>query len=60
MLFKIFAFSVGVELSPEKTYVTHINDGFDFLGFHVRKASELPGNVEEQLRVSQKVFRHQY
>lgn len=28
---------VGVELSLEKTHVTHINDGFDFLGFHVRK-----------------------
>ena len=29
--------NVGVELSLEKTHVTHINDGFDFLGFHVRK-----------------------
>ncbi len=29
--------NVGVELSLEKTRVTHINDGFDFLGFHVRK-----------------------
>jgi RNA-directed DNA polymerase len=28
---------VGVELSLEKTHITHINDGFDFLGFHVRK-----------------------
>ena len=28
---------VGVELSLEKTRVTHIDDGFDFLGFHVRK-----------------------
>ncbi|WP_051343995.1 group II intron reverse transcriptase/maturase [Alicyclobacillus herbarius] len=29
--------NVGVELSLEKTRITHINDGFDFLGFHVRK-----------------------
>jgi len=29
--------NVGVELSLEKTHITHINDGFDFLGFHVRK-----------------------
>ncbi|MHB1683542.1 MAG: group II intron reverse transcriptase/maturase [Bacilli bacterium] len=29
--------NVGVELSLEKTHITHINDGFDFLGFNVRK-----------------------
>ena len=27
----------GLELSLEKTAITHINDGFDFLGFNVRK-----------------------
>lgn len=27
----------GLELSPEKTKITHINEGFDFLGFNVRK-----------------------
>ena len=27
----------GLELSPEKTLITHIDDGFDFLGFNVRK-----------------------
>ena len=27
----------GLELSLEKTRITHINDGFDFLGFNVRK-----------------------
>jgi len=26
-----------LELSPEKTKVTHASDGFDFLGFHIRK-----------------------
>ena len=26
-----------LELSQEKTLITHINDGFDFLGFNVRK-----------------------
>lgn len=26
-----------LELSPEKTIVTHIDEGFDFLGFNVRK-----------------------
>ena len=27
----------GLELSPEKTVITHIKDGFDFLGQNVRK-----------------------
>ncbi len=27
----------GLELSIEKTKITHINDGFDFLGFNIRK-----------------------
>ena len=27
----------GLQLSPEKTCVTHIEQGFDFLGMHVRK-----------------------
>jgi RNA-directed DNA polymerase len=27
----------GLELSPEKTRITHIENGFDFLGHHVRK-----------------------
>jgi RNA-directed DNA polymerase len=27
----------GLVLSPEKTVITHIEDGFDFLGQHVRK-----------------------
>jgi RNA-directed DNA polymerase len=27
----------GLELSQEKTLITHINEGFDFLGFNLRK-----------------------
>jgi len=27
----------GLELSQEKTKITHVDDGFDFLGFNVRK-----------------------
>ena len=27
----------GLNLSPEKTKISHIHDGFDFLGFNVRK-----------------------
>ena len=27
----------GLELSPEKTRITHVEEGFDFLGQHIRK-----------------------
>lgn len=30
----------GLQLSLEKTKVSHINDGFDFLGFNIRKYEE--------------------
>jgi RNA-directed DNA polymerase len=30
----------GLELSFEKTKITHIHDGFDFLGFNIRKYKE--------------------
>ena len=30
----------GLELSKEKTKITHIDDGFNFLGFNVRKYNE--------------------
>lgn len=26
-----------LELSEEKTHITHLNDGFDFLGFHIQR-----------------------
>src|SRR5215218_6269146 len=28
---------MGLRLSPEKTRVVHIDEGFDFLGFHIRR-----------------------
>jgi RNA-directed DNA polymerase len=44
----------GLELSPEKTRITHINDGFDFLGFNVRKyAGKL---IIKPAKVSVKTF----
>ena len=30
----------GLELSPEKTRITHIEDGFDFLGQHIRRYND--------------------
>ena len=32
-----FLLERGLQLSPEKTCITHIEDGFDFLGQNVRK-----------------------
>jgi RNA-directed DNA polymerase len=32
-----FMFDRGLQLSPEKTCITHIEDGFDFLGQNLRK-----------------------
>jgi RNA-directed DNA polymerase len=34
---KVFLLERGLELSEEKTKITHISDGFDFLGFNIRK-----------------------
>jgi len=38
-LIKPFLKERGVELSEEKTVITHIDDGFDFLGWNFRKYS---------------------
>lgn len=31
---------LGLTLSPEKTVITHVDQGFDFLGFHMRRYDE--------------------
>jgi RNA-directed DNA polymerase len=36
-LIKVFLKDRGLELSEEKTLITHIKDGFDFLGWNFRK-----------------------
>lgn len=28
---------LGLRLAPEKTHTVHLNEGFDFLGFHIRR-----------------------
>lgn len=37
------AHELHLELSEEKTLITHVNDGFDFLGFHIQRVR--PGAV---------------
>ncbi len=34
---KFLGSELKLELSPEKTRITHVNQGFDFLGFHVQR-----------------------
>ena len=35
---------MGLRLSPEKTRVVHIDEGFDFLGFHIRRMRKRGSN----------------
>ncbi|CAM3748971.1 reverse transcriptase domain-containing protein [Alicyclobacillus pomorum] len=49
---------VGVELSLEKTKITHIEEGFDFLGFNVRKYNGkmlIKPSKESQVSILRKV-----
>lgn len=41
----------GLTLSEEKTLITHISDGFDFLGFNVRKYNGTLLTSNPQLRL---------
>ena len=41
---------LNLELSLEKTHITHVTDGFDFLGFHLEW--KLPRNKKPWLRVT--------
>jgi hypothetical protein len=41
----------GVELSMEKTRITHVRDGFDFLGFHLRLGIGRSGNHVPKIKV---------
>jgi len=34
---RLLAEELKMTLSAEKTLVTHIDDGFDFLGFHIQR-----------------------
>ena len=36
----------GLELAPDKTKVTHVTKGFDFLGFNVRRYTNIKGNQD--------------
>ncbi len=44
----------GLELSVEKTRITHVRDGFDFLGFHLKKGVGRSGKLVPKIKVAQK------
>src|SRR5206468_8824245 len=37
-LASFLASELHLTLSPDKTVITHVNDGFNFLGFHIRRS----------------------
>ena len=47
----------GLELSVEKTHVTHIQDGYDFLGFHLNRTTGQGGRQVPKIKVGQKALR---
>ena len=46
----------GLELSVEKTRITHVRDGFDFLGFHLEKGIGQNGKLVPKIKVGQKAI----
>ncbi len=46
--------TAGLELSAEKTHVTHVRDGFDFLGFRIVKEVGQRGTSVPKIKVSEK------
>ncbi len=46
----------GLELSEEKTHITHIRDGFDFLGFRLFAGIGRNGKIVPKIKVGQKAI----
>ena len=46
----------GVELSMEKTRITHVRDGFEFLGFHLQLGIGQHGRYVPKIRVPRKAL----
>ncbi len=46
--------TAGLELSAEKTHITHVRDGFDFLGFRISKGTGRSGAEVPKIKVGEK------
>jgi RNA-directed DNA polymerase len=44
----------SLELSLEKTHITHVRDGFSFLGFQLECSTGRSGNIVPKIRIGQK------
>jgi RNA-directed DNA polymerase len=44
--------ALGLTLSPEKTHITHVNDGYEFLGFHIQRRPKRSNPQEYALYVT--------
>jgi RNA-directed DNA polymerase len=44
----------GLKLSKEKTHITHVRDGFDFLGFRLKCGIGKSGKIVPKIKVGQK------
>jgi RNA-directed DNA polymerase len=51
---KVLTAHCGVELSMEKTRITHVRDGFDFLGFHLELGIGQNGRYVPKIKVPRK------
>ena len=50
--------AAGLELSAEKTHITHARDGFDFLGFRLMKGIGGRGTVVPKIKIDDKAKRN--
>ena len=46
----------GLELSAEKTRITHVRDGYDFLGFNISVGVGQSGNLVPKVKVGRKAI----
>ena len=53
---KFLATNCGVELSMEKTRITHVRDGFDFLGFHLQLGIGQHGRYVPKIKVPRRAL----
>lgn len=50
--FRVILEELGLTLSPEKTHITHVDDGYEFLGFHVQRRPRRCAPQEKALYVT--------
>ncbi len=54
---ELLAQTCGLRLSEEKTHITHVRDGFDFLGFHLECGVGKRGVLTAKIKIGPKAIR---